>query len=146
MSFYSHFPSKKDLVIHYLAIREEEWFSLLDKHINSEDSAELKVLMIFDALHEWFKQEDYHGCPFLNGLTEFNIKEDEKIVNCISQHFIQTDKLITNLIKDFKQKKDLAEQLALLVIGAIGLSHATSDSKPALQAKDMAKKLLNEYS
>ena len=72
MSFYRHFPSKDDLVLAFLARREERWTrAWLEGEVRSRAVApEERLLAIFDVFDSWFRRDDFEGCSFINTLLE----------------------------------------------------------------------------
>jgi AcrR family transcriptional regulator len=73
MSLYRHFPSKDDLVLEFLRIRELRWTNewLRAETEARADTAAERLLAIFDVFGEWFVSDDFEGCSFINVLLEF---------------------------------------------------------------------------
>ena len=72
-TFYNQFPSKDDLVLAFLQQREKLWTK---DWVEAEarrrgDTPEGRLLAIFDLFDEWFQQDDFEGCSFVNVLLEF---------------------------------------------------------------------------
>jgi AcrR family transcriptional regulator len=69
MSFYRHYPSKADLVRAFLAARHERWMGwftgAVERRVDREGFA-----AIAGALTEWFGEEDFRGCAFINTVAE----------------------------------------------------------------------------
>ena len=146
MSFYSHFPSKRDLVIEYLNIRDKEWFELINSFVEKAETPEEKLIQIFEALKFWFDKDNFYGCPFINGLAEFEELESPNVSACISQHFDKTAKLLADLLQQMGQlKEDLPAKISMVIVGAIVLAQATKSSAPAIMAKDVTLQILSEY-
>ena len=72
MTFYRHFPSKDDLVLAFLDRREQLWTNAwLEAAVTSRAAAPReRLLAIFDVFDEWFHQDDFEGCSFINVLLE----------------------------------------------------------------------------
>jgi AcrR family transcriptional regulator len=73
MSLYRHFQSKEALVLAFLQEREKRWtMEWLHAEVTgrAEDGAG-RMLAIFDVFDEWFQQDDFEGCSFINVLLEF---------------------------------------------------------------------------
>ncbi len=71
-SFYSHFPSKNDLIMAFLS-RRRDLFTI--GYLGAEaqkrgDSPQDQLLAIFDIFDEWFQAEDFTGCPYIRALVE----------------------------------------------------------------------------
>src|SRR5919198_628761 len=71
-TLYRHFPSKDDLVLAFLELREERWtrgWVELEARQRASDPEE-QLLAIFDVFDEWFHREDFEACSFINVLLE----------------------------------------------------------------------------
>lgn len=76
-SFYSHFESKEALVVAALERRDERWMRwFVDATLARGKSPRAQLLGMFDVLHDWFAQPDFHGCAFLNASGEIADAED----------------------------------------------------------------------
>lgn len=74
MSLYQHFRSKDDLVIEFLKLRELRFNDRWQNWIrNSKISPEDRLLLIFDAMAEWFRRPDFEGSSFIKVLMEEKI-------------------------------------------------------------------------
>lgn len=71
-TLYRHFPSKNDLVLAVLQRREELWtLGLVEQQSRLRgDTPEEQILAIFDVFHDWFHNQDFDGCSFINVLLE----------------------------------------------------------------------------
>ncbi|MGB8875125.1 MAG: helix-turn-helix domain-containing protein, partial [Solirubrobacteraceae bacterium] len=71
-TFYHHFPSKDDLVLEFLNLREERWtLAWIDAEARHRaDTPEEQLLTIFDLFDEWFHREDFEADSFVNVLLE----------------------------------------------------------------------------
>ena len=145
MTFYNHFPTKSKLIAEYLRLRDERWFKLLDQFTNDPKvKGTDRVLAIFDALGEWFKEPDFYGCPFIRGLSDFDSEDEPEVTACVGSHFNETGALIEKLLSEanIKNPEKLVPPLLSLVAGAIVVSHATKSSEPAKVNRETAKMLI----
>lgn len=69
MSFYRHFPSKADLVRAFLAARHERWMGWFIAAVERRFAAQ-GLVAIAGALGEWFAEQDFRGCAFINTVAE----------------------------------------------------------------------------
>nr|WP_281243398.1 TetR/AcrR family transcriptional regulator [Jiangella alba] len=71
-TFYRHFPSKADLVLAFLARREQQWTLGLVKAESERlgDTAEERLLAIFDVFDDWFGGDAFEGCSFISVLLQ----------------------------------------------------------------------------
>lgn len=71
MSFYKHFPSKDDLVMAFLDLRDARWTGWLEADVirRAATPAE-RLLAMFDSAEDWFRARDFAGCPLLRTVLE----------------------------------------------------------------------------
>ena len=71
-TFYRHFPSKNALVLAFLELRDQVWtVDLIVFEARSRgNTAEERLLAIFDVFGEWFQRTDFEACTFINILLE----------------------------------------------------------------------------
>jgi AcrR family transcriptional regulator len=74
MTLYRHFRSKDELVIAVLERREELWSrDWLEREVERRaDTPSERLLAIFDAFDDWFRQSDYESCLFISTLLEYH--------------------------------------------------------------------------
>jgi AcrR family transcriptional regulator len=67
-TLYHHFRSKQELVLAVLDRHEQVWTHEWLERVCLEggETLEARLLAIFDAFDEWFRQETYRGCLFTN--------------------------------------------------------------------------------
>ncbi len=71
-TMYRHFGSKRDLVLAYLARREQLWtrgWLQAEAERRAEDPGD-RLLAIFDIFDDWFHRPDFEGCSFINVMLE----------------------------------------------------------------------------
>ena len=78
MTLYRNFPSKEDLALAFLALREERWTRawLWNEVSQRADEPTERLLAIFDVFGEWFARDDFEGCSFVNVLLEQDTLDD----------------------------------------------------------------------
>jgi AcrR family transcriptional regulator len=71
-TMYRHFGSKQDLVLAFLARREELWtYGWLAAEVRRRtDDPRERLLTIFDVFDEWFRAPGFEGCSFINVMLE----------------------------------------------------------------------------
>ena len=99
--------------------------------------------MIFDALEEWFREEDFYGCLFVTALGMYP-EQDTTI-----RHFCQEAKRLTqNYITRLAEKAELqdadelSEYFMLLIKGAITMTQVNNSHLSAISDKKAAKVLI----
>jgi len=85
MTLYRYFPSKEDLVLAVLDLREEVWSQgWLAYEAERRGEAPVECLLaIFDLFDEWFRRPDYEGCLFINSLTEMSGQDNRIVDACV---------------------------------------------------------------
>jgi len=71
-TFYRHFPSKDDLVIAFLELRERRWSQeFVEAGVQRRGATpEEQLLAYFEVFDEWFHDDDFEACSFINTLLE----------------------------------------------------------------------------
>src|SRR3954468_8631442 len=71
-TLYRHFPSKDDLVLAFLELREERWTVgwVEAQALARGATPEEQLLAIFDTFDGWFHRDDFEACSFINVLLE----------------------------------------------------------------------------
>ena len=107
-----------------------------------EDSTD-RLLVIFDALEEWFREEDFYGCLFVTALGMYP-EEDTTI-----RHFCQEAKRLTQNYTtrlaekaELQDADELSEYFMLLIEGAITMTQVNNSHLNAIRAKKAAKVLI----
>src|ERR1700744_6389335 len=78
MTLYRNFASKDELVLAFLARREERWtrgWLQAEVERRAQTPAQ-RLLAIFDVFGEWFARADFEGCSFINVMLELADRED----------------------------------------------------------------------
>jgi AcrR family transcriptional regulator len=143
-TFYAHFKSKEDLIHVWLRSPAARWFDQVRAEIETRTrTPEEKLTTFFDVLGEWLTEDDFRGCPFLNTATEFRNAD---------QAFRQELADLTAEIEDyfrqaateagFDNPETIAEQVFLLVPGAITTATARASAEPARVARATAAGIL----
>ena len=72
MTLYRHFATKDDLVLEFLAQREQRWTCewLQAEVMKRADNPSERLLAIFEVFDEWFHKDDFEGCAFVTILLE----------------------------------------------------------------------------
>lgn len=146
-TMYTYFRSKDELILaalqHYDGLFRNSFMKQVDK---AAKTPEKRLIAMFDVAKVWFMQDNFFGCMFINAVGEYS-DADTPIRN-ISVHFkAQMRDFIRELCVQAgaKDADGLADELALLLEGAIVTAQV--GKKPA--AADIAKKsalvIINEH-
>ncbi len=139
-TLYKHFRSKDELILAALEQQHHAVLSMISSKINDAEQADSAcILTIFDALHEWFNHDTFYGCNFINASAEYS--DSQHPIFLFSQkHKQQVVELIKAKLPAGDESK--ADQIDLLIEGAIVLAHTRGMKQSALMAKKMAEEIL----
>lgn len=145
-TLYRIFGSKEGLIEAVLDNEGQRW---RDWFINGVDagqaSARTKLLRIFPLLKEWFSQERFYGCPFINAVGEHD-KTDERMRAIAIRHKTVVLKKIEALAADagFAKAASMAHQIGLLIDGAIIAAMVTRNPGVADEADAVLRVLIDK--
>lgn len=144
MSLYSHFGSKESLALAALEHEAATWRAWFFTRLAETDgSARDRLLAVFDILEEWFHRDDYFGCALMNAVIEGR-NRDGAILAATKNHKARVLEQLRALAvaAGARDPEEFAEQMDLLMDGAIVKSAIKRDAKPAAEAKSVAAALL----
>jgi AcrR family transcriptional regulator len=136
VTFYRHFPSKNDLVLAYLDHRHALWMQWFADALQRKGSARKGIGALVPALAEWFEDEGYRGCAFLNSVSELGATLPE--VRAVSRsHKQDMTAVIADLLPPSRQRARQAAAIALAVDGAIVQAQFCEGASEALKSLGM---------
>src|ERR1700724_3737365 len=128
-TLYKLFGSKTNLVHAVLETEGKQWREWFIGAIEAGGgSAQTKLTRIFPALKDWFRQEGFYGCPFINAVGEHD--KDQKQLRAIA---MRHKKVVLGYIEKLAGEMGAAEphmlahQLGLLMDGAIVAAMVSRD-------------------
>lgn len=145
-TMYQHFRSKEELI--YAALRQHDGVFRNNFMKAVEDSGETpqeKLIAIFDVAELWFGDNNFFGCMFINAIGEYSDKESP--VREISKQFKQ---LMWNYVSSLAKEagtqnyEELADELCLLLEGAIVTAQVWDNPQAAKTAKKIAQSLIEK--
>ena len=145
-TLYTHFQSKDELVLAVLRDYDLEIRNLLMRRVKAQGgSPKRRLLTVFDVAQQWFNQNNFYGCLFINAIGEYSDPDTPIRRAC------QEDKLLVNkFLRDLCEEagavnaEKLAEELALLLDGAIVTAQVSQRGNAAQIAKRTAKVLIEQ--
>ncbi len=144
MTLYKHFKGKDDLILAALELRDRRWMGWFVEELGRRGKApQQRLLAVFDVLGEWFREQGFRGCMFINAASEY-CGLDGRIGDLAARHKRLVREVIQRLAREAgaRHPAPLADQLALLVEGAIVMALIDESSDWASTAKDAARTLL----
>lgn len=139
---YQIYPCKNDLVEAYLRRRDARLLRRLAEYVEAVPGPpEQRVLAVYDWLHEWFGEDDYRGCAFINAYGELGATSPA-VAEAARAHKEAFQRYVAGLVAAAGLPAPLAGHLALLAEGAITTAAICGSPEPARQARDAAGVLL----
>ncbi len=147
-TFYKYFESKDELVVEALEIRDQWESDSFMKTLHEKAGYDPKGLLLacFDVLDDWFTQERFRGCLFMNTLAEYPTASDP-VHRTARQHYENTEKVIRDIAKaaGVSDPEALAFEISVLMMGAISHRLAFKDGMSASGAKRIAEARIEAY-
>lgn len=145
MTFYNHFPSKDELIAEVIRRKDKNWRESMQRYIDERAVTEpLDIIMaFFDYMKEWFESDTFRGCQFLNTSVDLADRDHPAFQAVLDQQKFSRE-FLRNLLDQagIRNAEDLADQLIILMAGAIMNAYVLDSSKPALSAKRAAQLLI----
>jgi AcrR family transcriptional regulator len=150
-TLYRHFPSKDELVLGFLAEREQRWTRdrVEAGALARGSTAEEQLLAIFDVFDDWFREEwsnrgQFEGCSFVNVLLEFGPKHPAGEASV--QHLENIRAIVSGLAAEagLRDPASFARSWHILMKGSI-VQAAEGDVDAAQRAKAMARLLIESH-
>lgn len=136
-SIYKHFATKDDLIIAVLNYRDEQFRNWFVRRIEElADTPAGRLLACFDALDEWFREEDFKSCMFIRASCEY-LDSEHPIHKATQRHKRLLLAYVIGLAEQagVKDPGTLARQLMMLKEGAIVTAHIDGPEGVASNAK-----------
>ncbi|HZO34026.1 MAG TPA: helix-turn-helix domain-containing protein [Gaiellaceae bacterium] len=144
-TLYRHFPSKGDLVLAFLARREQLWtHEFVELEARRRGSTpEQQLLAIFDVFDEWFHAPEFEACSFINVLLELGPGDPAGAASI--RHLANIRSVVAALAAGagVADAEGFARSWHILMKGSI-VSAVEGDREAARRAKLMARALLDQ--
>jgi hypothetical protein len=104
-----------------------------------------QLLAIFDAFDDWFRQDDFEGCSFINVMLEW-ADRDHPIGKASALHLANIRAFLTTLATEagLREPETFAHSWHILMKGSI-VAAAEGDVEAAQRAKAMGRALIKTY-
>lgn len=146
-TLYSHFKSKEDLCIAYLAYRDEILSKNIREFCAKQAKGDAQLLAILKFLIPFFKSEQFNGCWCIRTIAEIQ-PDNKNIRQCIQTSKLNFLEFIQSLVKENKPKlvlkaqKQLARQIYLLYESAVSESHLHNNIWPIKESINLLKDII----
>ncbi|MFE3031908.1 TetR/AcrR family transcriptional regulator [Streptomyces canus] len=139
---YQLFPAKEQLVEAYLERRDGRWRGRLAAFVDLRPAPEERILAVFDWLEQWFGEEGFRGCAWINSYGELGATSD-RVAAQVRSHKRAFADYLTALVTAAGRPATLAGPLFLLAEGAMVTAGITQSTRPAAEAREAARLLLD---
>ncbi|MDX6518763.1 MAG: hypothetical protein QOF50_1609 [Gaiellaceae bacterium] len=143
-TLYRHFRSKEELVLAVLDRHEQVWTHGWFERVSlaGGEAPEAKLLAVFDAFDEWFRQDAYRGCLFTNVSIEAR-GEEGPLGATAAGRLKDIRQFIASLAEEagVADPAEFAVRIQLLLLGAI-IQALNGVVGAALSAREVAQLML----
>jgi AcrR family transcriptional regulator len=145
-TLYRHFRSKDELVLAFLALREQRWTKDIVEAgaMRRGSNPEERLLAIFDVLDEWFHRDDFEAGSFMKVLLELG--PEHPAGGASVWHLGQIRSIVRRLAEEagLHDTDSFARSWHILMEGSI-LVATEGDTRAAQRGKAMARLLIDQY-
>jgi AcrR family transcriptional regulator len=145
-TLYRHFPSKDELVLGFLERREQRWTrDWVEAEARRRGSTpEEQLLAIFDAFDDWFRNDDFEACSFINVMLEMGAQHPTGRASVT--HLENIRSIVRRLAEEasLRDTDSFARSWHILMKGSI-VAAAEGDVDAAQRAKSIARLLLDHH-
>ena len=145
-TLYRHFPSKDELVLAFLDLREQRWTRDFVEAgaIRRGTNPEERLLAIFDVFDEWFHGDDFEASVFINVL--FEMGPEHPVGGASILHLERIRGVVSRFAEEagLRDPETFARSWHILMQGSI-VSAAEGDTEAARRGKAMARLLIESH-
>jgi len=143
-SIYKLYSTKEELVAAALLARDQRWMSWFIEATSRADEPVKRLASIFPALRQWFENEDFHGCAFINAAGELGVTHPD--IGAVST--LHKQRLLSYLREltgaaGLSDPDEVANYFLILIDGATAVAMVTGDAGAADSAGRAAALLLS---
>ncbi len=146
MTFFKHFPTKRDLILEFLRVRDERFATWFNQTLELKTKDRKKKLnAAIEVIEVWFKSADFRGCAFINTTAESGPERNEEKALCLGhkKHFAKILEEIA-LQDGFKNPKIVADQLVIAIDGATIRAQMDGPQSGVLALRSLTEVILNQ--
>ncbi len=140
-AIYGLFPSKGAIILEVLERRHRIWTDGLSARVALTEDPRDKLLAIYDYLFDWFSDDAFRGCGFINAFAELGTVTPE-IADRARTHKESFQRYVAELVEAAHVSSELAPQLAILAEGAQTTAAIAGTTVAAGQARRAAEILI----
>ena len=144
-TLYRHFPSKDELVLAFLDLREQVWtLDVVEAGARERaDNPEGQLLAIFDVYDDWFHRDDFEACSFVNVLLEMG--KAHPAGRASIEHLATLRRFVADLAAEAElpDPEEFARSWYILMKGSI-VQASEGDAGAAKRAQAMGRLLIEQ--
>ena len=118
VTFYRHFPSKAELIHVYLDYRHQLWIDWFRGALVLHGAAKFGTMALLPTLKEWFGDERFRGCAFINAAVELGTT-DSTVLDVCRLHKEDMVDVIATTLPTGPHRLAIAHSIALAIDGAV---------------------------
>lgn len=141
-ALYGVFPSKATIVLEVLDRRHELWNTGVNNRVARAETPREKLLAIYDYLFDWFSDDTFRGCGFINAFAELGSISPEVAARA-RDHKTGFQACVARLVADAGADPGLAPQLSILAEGAQTTAAIAGTPEAAVHARRAAEILID---
>ncbi|MCG8547125.1 MAG: TetR/AcrR family transcriptional regulator [Alphaproteobacteria bacterium] len=146
-TLYRHFRSKEELILSALRKYDGQFRNGFMREVEAAaDTPFDRLLAVFDVAQDWFQQNAFYGCMFINAVGEY-AAPDTPIRQACKDFKKMMRGYIAGLCRELavQNPEALADEIAMLLEGAIVTAQVSQSRVHAAQvAKAAAKTLIDQ--
>lgn len=139
---YSVYPSKNALLVDVLRYRSKQWDDGIAASAAQAPTARDKLLAIYDFLDDWFTEDDFRGCAFINSFGELGAVSPE-VADVARAQKTSFQRYVAELVDAAGAPASLAPQLSILAEGAQTTAAISGTPDAAAHARAAAQVLID---
>ncbi|WP_185203753.1 TetR/AcrR family transcriptional regulator [Glaciihabitans sp. INWT7] len=142
----SVYGSRDEAAAEFLARHARDWtVGTVEAGAHARgNTAEERMLAIFDVFDEWFHREDFEACSFISVMLEMGVKHP--LGKACIEYLGQSRQIVTGLAEEMglPEPEEFAHSWHILMKGSI-IAAAEGDLRAATRAQGMARALIREH-
>src|SRR5882724_5125994 len=140
MTLYYHFASKEELIVAVLEQRSALVYERVQTVLREAGPSPRKRLLAYFARYEgFFSSKEFNGCPFIRAVAEYPDIQSP-VHQAVIRHKQRDIDTLQELLAGFAiaEPKSVAQQIALLIEGALVSAHTFGNTSALAHARNAA--------